>query len=395
MIGRVLIAGGGIAGLALATALRHRGVDAVVAEHASAPGRSGAGLVLAPNAMKALHAIEPGLAAAVRATGRPSGVRGSTGHRTPFLDARGRELGRVSFDGFEERWGQPAVAILRAGLHAVLLGAAEAAGAEIVTGFTAQRYTGHGSSVELVASDGRRLRGDALVGADGLRSAVRRDLLGPGEPRYRGITAVRGTGAAPRAHPDGFIAYGKGIVVFAAGIGDGRVYWVASMAARRGEWPRRPATEALRLVRDRLGTWAPAVRQVVATAGEADCVVTDVFDRPPSRVWHRGRVTLAGDAIHPMVYTLGQGAGMALEDAAVLGVRLSTDDTAESALAGYSAERTARTAKVVRQSRMLGRVAHVRSPAGTALRDAVLRIVTRATGDDRQNAALFGWSPPG
>ncbi|MEU5264616.1 FAD-dependent monooxygenase [Amycolatopsis sp. NPDC021455] len=394
MIGRVLIAGGGIAGLALATALRHRGLDAVVAEHTSAPARSGAGLVLAPNAMKALHSIEPGLAAAVRAAGRPSGVRGSTGHRTPFLDARGRELGRVSFDGFEERWGQPAVAILRADLHAVLLDAAKAAGAELVPGFTAQRYSGDSASIELVASDGRGLRGDVLVGADGLRSAVRRSLVGPGEPRYRGITAVRGTGVAPEAHPDGFIAYGRGIVVFAAGVGDGRVYWVASMAARRGEWPRRPAAEALRLVRDRLCTWDPAVRQVVATAGDAGCVVTDVFDRPPSRTWHRGRVALVGDAIHPMVYTLGQGAGMALEDAAVLGVRLSTAETWESALAGYAAERSARAAKVARQSRMLGRVAHVRSPSGAALRDAVLRIVTRTTGGGRQNAALFGWSPP-
>lgn len=391
----MLVAGGGITGLALGIALRHRGVAAVVVERSAGPDLTGGGLVLAPNAVKALAAVAPGLPDRVRAAGQAAGGRGAGRHRSAFLDERGHLLGSVSFDGYENRWGAPAVAIRRADLHVLLREAADEAGVEVVGGFAAARYLDRGSHVTLVSATGDERRGDVLVGADGINSAVRTQLLGDGDPRYRGFTAVRGIGPAPAAHPDGFIAYGRGIVLFTAAIGGGDVYWVASMTAPRGVWPRRPVDEALAQVLDRTSAWRPDLRRVIASADAAGCVVHDVFDRPPPRVWHRGRVVLAGDAAHPMVYTLGQGAGMALEDVAVLGARLAEAGAdPRTALRRYAAERGPRVRKVVRRSRLLGRIAHVRSPVLVGARRAILTAVTRGTDAGGQNADLFGWAPP-
>ncbi|MET7459356.1 FAD-dependent monooxygenase, partial [Nonomuraea sp. NPDC005501] len=330
--------------------------------------------------------------------------RGAPPHRSAFLDERGRLLGSVSFDGYEDRYGMPAVTILRAGLHALLWEAAADAGVELAGGRAAARYLDHGSHVELVTDAGEVLRGDLLVGADGVNSAVRARLLGDGEPRYRGFTAVRGIGPAPAAHPDGFIAYGRGLVLFAAALGGGDLYWVASMTAPRGVWPRRPVAEALAHVIERTSSWHPDLRKVPASADPAGCVVHDVFDRPPPRTWSRGRVVLAGDAAHPMVYTLGQGAGMALEDAAVLAAALTATGTAtpdgtdgagvERALRRYAAERGPRVRRIVRQSRLLGRVGHVRSPLLVAIRRAILIATTRGDGAGEQSADVFGWTPP-
>ncbi|MBP2702978.1 FAD-dependent monooxygenase [Microbispora sp. RL4-1S] len=394
--GRILVAGGGLTGLALGIALRHRGFAPVVLERSAGPDRAGGGLVLAPNALKALAAIAPGLAGRVRAAGHAAGERGAAPHRSVFLDERGRVLGSVSFDGYEDRWGMPAVTLLRSDLHALLWDAAEDAGVEIARGFAADRYADDGAHVDLVSRTGEVRRGDVLVGADGANSAVRAQLLGDGPPRYRGFSAVRGVGPAPGAYRDGFIAYGRGVVLFAAAIGGGDLYWVASMTAPRGDLPRRPVEEALAEVIERTRAWHPDLRKVPASADPARCAVHDVCDRPPPRTWHRGRVALAGDAAHPMVYTLGQGAGMALEDASVLAAALDATGAAEveRRLRGYAAERGPRVRPVVRMSRMLGQIAHVRSPLTAAVRDAVLRATTRGTDGGGQNAGLFGWTPP-
>ncbi|MFC5818562.1 FAD-dependent monooxygenase [Nonomuraea harbinensis] len=396
--GRILVAGGGIAGLALGIALRHRGLDAVVLERSAEPERAGGGLVLAPNAVKALAAIAPDLARRVREAGHPAGARGSAPHRSAFLDHRGRVLGWVSFDGYEDRWGMPSVTVLRADLHRLLRDEAQAAGAELVEGRAATRYLHGDSGVGLVTGTEEVLSGDVLVGADGIHSAVRAQLLGDGPPRYRGFTAVRGIGPAPAAYPDGFIAYGRGLVLFTAAIGGGELYWVASMTAPRGVMPSLPVAEALSRVHERVGGWHPDLRKVTTSADPAGCVAHDVFDRPPPRTWARGRVVLAGDAAHPMVYTLGQGAGMALEDAVVLAGVLAggvaTTAAVEAALRRYAAERGPRVRKVVRQSRMLGRVAHVRSPLLAVIRDAMLRAMTRGGDGGGQSSDLFGWAPP-
>ncbi len=391
----VLIAGGGIGGLALAIALRHRGVPVVVLERAREFTETGSGVVLASNGMTALAAIDPALADAVREAGQVFGARGRTGHLSPFTTSAGRLLSQTSFDGAEERWGAPLVSIRRARLHAVLSRFAAASDVELWTGQAVTGWSDSADGVDAALADGASVRGSVLVGADGLRSVVRRQLLEDGPPRYRGISAVRGIGPASARWPDGFIAYGRGLILFAAAVGAGQVYWVASIRAPEGRWPARgPAAAHAELMR-RLADWDPELTGVVAAADLDGVVLTDVYDRNPVRRWSRGRVVLVGDAAHPMVYTMGQGANVALEDAATLAVRLDPagGPVTPDVLERFVAERADRAARIVRQSRLFGRIGHVRNPVAVRLRDAMMR---RMGGGDQEeaNGALMRWQPP-
>ncbi|HXV91988.1 MAG TPA: FAD-dependent monooxygenase [Pseudonocardia sp.] len=395
MIGPVVVAGGGIGGLALGIALRRHGVEVTVVERATEFGEVGSGVVLAPNAMSALTALGGEVATRVRAEGSALGTWGATGHCSPFVTAAGRQLAGVSFDRTEERWGVPVVSMLRARLQRVLLDEARACGVGLRTGTAVTGYTDHGAHVELLLAEGEPVTGDLLVGADGLRSAVRRQLLADGEPSYRGYSAVRGTGPAPDAYPDGFIAYGRGLILFASPIGGGELYWAASIASPAGVWPAKDRQTAHHDLLELLAGWDTELASVVGKADPAAYVLTDIADRDPVPSWHRGRVVLLGDAAHPMVYTMGQGAGTTLEDAVVLAHHLVTADGLDAALGRYEAERTVRTARIQKQSRMLGRIGHVKGRPAVWLRDRMMALMDRVGGDpEKQDAEVFGWRPP-
>jgi len=174
-----------------------------------------------------------------------------------------------------------------------------------------------------------------------------------------------------------------------------QVYSAASIRAREGRWPGLGPTAAhAELMRRRAG-WDPGLTAVVATADVDDLVLTDVYDRNPVRHWSRGRVVLIGNAAHPMVYTMGHGANVALEDAATLAVRLdpAAGPVTPDVLERFVAEREGRAAKIVRQSRLFGRIGHVRNPLAVRLRDMMM---SRMGGGDQEeaNAALMRWRPP-
>lgn len=385
----VAIAGGGIGGLALAHALASAGVDVTVLERDEQPSTTGSGLVLAPNGVKALAAIDTGLVDALREAGSVAGATGTSGHRSGFITARGETLAEVSFDGFEADFGAPAVSVRRASLHAILLAGARQAGARIVHGAKVARVEDGG----LALSDGSTVRADVLAGADGLRSRVRAWLLDDGAPSYRGYSAVRGIGPAVDGYPHGFIAYGRGLIVFASPVDDEHVYWVASIVSPPKLWPDKDPEQRRTDLLAAMEDWAPALRGLVQNSPIDEDVVTDVFDRRPTSCWHRGRTVLLGDAAHPMTYTMGQGANMALEDAAVLAHALLEGDAPCGALSAYVAERAPRTARVVKQSRLFGTIGHAKGRLTAWLRDTMMRRM--AGGDDsKANAALFGWTPP-
>jgi 2-polyprenyl-6-methoxyphenol hydroxylase-like FAD-dependent oxidoreductase len=281
------------------------------------------------------------------------------------------------------------VSLRRAALHAVLADHAARAGATVRTGRAVTGWTDRGAAVTVDGVDA-----DLLVGADGLRSAVRRQLLGDGEPRYRGYTSVRGTGPRPPAHPHGFIAHGRGLILFTAPVDAEHVYWVASIAAPEGRWPAKDRATAHRDLLDALRGWHPDLVAPVAAADPGQLVLTDIHDRDPVPDWHRGRVVLLGDAAHPMSYTLGQGANQALEDAVTLAHHLAHGPGPDAALAAYAAARVPRTAEVVRTSRTMGAVGHARHPLTAWARDRVMGLVGRVGDQDRRNAGLFGWQPP-
>ncbi|CAM2825307.1 FAD-dependent monooxygenase [Streptomyces albus] len=351
----VTIAGGGIGGLALGVALRRSGLPVTVVERAAAVKDAGAGLVLYPNALHALERIDGALAGAVRAAGHvpePDEVR-------PVLDTAGSVVSTDPVGELAARFGAPQVSLLRTTLQSLLLRHAVDAGVRILHGTSVTGCTDRGDEVEAALSGGDTLTGAALIGADGLHSVVRRCLLGQEPPRYCGYTTLRGRSPAPREYPHGFIVTGVGVGVFAAPIGPGRLYWTAKVAAPAGTWPAKPPGRAWADLLALMADWHPALVDVVRrTDPDAPVVVTDINDRVPVTGWSRGRVGLLGDAAHPMSPGAGQGAGMALEDAAVLGDLLGPGADVPEALRRYAGRRAPRTAAVVRLSRLRDHVVH-------------------------------------
>ena len=362
---KAIVVGAGIGGLSAAIALRKAGIETVVFERARELKEIGAGLSLVANATGALN--ELGLAGALRGLGEPVG-------RAEIRTWRGEILSAIPVSQLDEKVGARSVAVHRADLQAVLL---RELGEDVVwPGAECVGFEQNGAGVRAFFNGGREEHCDVLIGADGLRSAVRARLLGDGGPRYAGYTAWRAV-VTPRQDlfpPDiTFEYWGTGTRCLCAHVGGGRVYWAVSTNAPEGEKDAKGATKGalLRLLRG----WHGPVPALIETTEESAILRTDIYDRdPPRKRWGEGRVTLLGDAAHPMTPDLGQGACQAIEDAVALARCLGRQETgAAAALALYEARRIRRTAWIVRGSRRTGRIAQMQNPLACRLRNAALR----------------------
>ncbi len=358
-----IVVGGGIGGLSAAIALRRVGVEAVVLERAAEMREIGAGISLWANAMKALKKL--GLYDAVRAAGK-GGIGGTV--RLPG----GERLSGIPAEELEGRFGE-SVVLTRPDLQRALLAALDGAGGELRLGAECLGFRQDGSGVVVELRGRREERCDLLVGADGLHSAVRAGLFGEQKPRYAGFTAWRGLADLGEGRDDaGFEAWGRGRIFGLVSLGGCSFYWYATKNAPEGQGdaPGGRKAEILEL----FGGWHEPVPSVVRATEEEDILRNDVYDREPLRRWGEGRVTLLGDAAHPMTPNLGQGACQAIEDAVVLAgcVREMRDDVA-GALRLYEGRRKRRTALVARRSRMLSRAGQLENALLRALRDRAVR----------------------
>jgi 2-polyprenyl-6-methoxyphenol hydroxylase-like FAD-dependent oxidoreductase len=287
---------------------------------------------------------------------------------------RGRLLIRTDFGKLSERLGVPSIGIHRADLQAKL---ADSFGREhIHLGMTCVGYNKDEKGAAALFAEGDEIRGQILIGADGLKSLVRNQLLGPEQPRYAGYTAWRGVGLIDRPEvPLGatVVAIGRGSQVGILPIGGGRTYWFASANVP----PDQPAgveghkTDLLNRFRD----WWPAFPAVVEATPDSAIIRNDIFDRPPVRRWTDGRVTLLGDAAHPTTPNLGQGACQAIESAFVLAKCLREAETAEAGLLAYEASRFDRTAAITNESWSLGRIFAYENPLKCWFRDRMFGLL--------------------
>jgi 2-polyprenyl-6-methoxyphenol hydroxylase-like FAD-dependent oxidoreductase len=232
--------------------------------------------------------------------------------------------------------------------------------------------------------DGREERGTLLIGADGSRSVVRERLLGPSELRYGGYTTWRSItpfpdSPIPEASP--VQSHGHGLV-FGMYPVPGRVTWFATANRQAGVGDAPGGRQAE--LRELFSDFQDPVRRVIEASSPDAIDHQDVFDRAPVQRWSSARVTLLGDAAHPTTPSLGQGAGMALEDGAVLarglasGGRLSDESAIGRVLSEYERLRVKRTGMLVRVSRLNAHLISVRAPAGVLARDTALSLVPRA-----------------
>jgi salicylate hydroxylase len=390
----VLIAGGGIGGLALALALAHHGRRSVVLERQETPAAAGAGIQLGPNGVRALRWL--GVAAALEPqVGAPEAIAVRAG-------ASGRHLARLPLGPWiAERHGAPYWAMHRGDLYGALLAAARAHPLiDMRSGFEVAAVEAQAGQAAARDAGGRSLTGPVLVGADGLWSAVRRALLPESAPRPAGAIAMRTV--APAAAAEALDAACVGLWLSPAvhvvhyPVRRGREIAVVVIAreadARHGRgWDAQ--VDAAR-VRRRLAPFHSSLAGILApAAGEPwHWRQWTLHTLPSLPAWTHGRVVLLGDAAHPMLPYLAQGGALALEDAIVLAGCIHAAAEPEAALARFEALRTARARRVQAASLRQGRIYHLPPPLSWA-RDAALALAPGhwlMAGYDW----LYAWQPP-
>jgi 2-polyprenyl-6-methoxyphenol hydroxylase-like FAD-dependent oxidoreductase len=362
---RALIAGGGIGGLTAARALRLQGHDAQVFERVDELRKVqvGAGLHLWPNAMNALRHV--GLAEQARAMG-------TVMERMEVCSWRGPVLSVTPLDYLERTFGAPGIGVSRLEFHPLLAEALEDGVLQLGAEVTSFEQDEEG--VTLRFADGREERGDVLIGADGITSVVRAQLLGPAPPRYAGYTIWRALidFAHDRAPSGTFrITWGRGLRFVFYHVAGGLLYWSAIANAPEGE--RDPEGRTRTALLARFAGWPEPTTAIIEATPEAAIRRQDIYDRPPVRRWGEGRVTLLGDAAHPLTFNVGQGACTAIEDGVIVARCLAEERDVPSALRSYEARRMDRTANMVNRAWRLGKLGGWENPLACWLREQLMK----------------------
>ncbi|MDP4302186.1 3-hydroxybenzoate 6-monooxygenase [Leptothrix discophora] len=384
--GPVLVAGGGIGGIAAALALTRQGFDVQVLEQAPQLGEIGAGIQLGPNAFSAFDALGVGPQARSRAV------------YTDFMvmhDAVDEyQVGKIpTGEAFLKRFGNPYAVIHRADVHLSLLEGAQASDRiQVRTSTQVQSVEQDESGVTVIDQHGERHRGIALIGADGVKSAVRRQYVGD-EARVSGHVVYRAV--VDKAD------FPEDLRWNAASIWVGPNCHLVHYPLRGGEQYNVVVTFHSRQVeqwsvtegsREEVQSYftgiSPRARQLIDLPKSWKRWAT--ADREPIGQWTYGRATLLGDAAHPTLQYLAQGACMALEDAVTLGeaLRVRGNDFAQ-AFDLYQRSRVARTARIVLSAREMGRIFHAKGVERLVRND-----LWRGRSADRFYDAmewLYGW----
>ncbi|QBF33874.1 3-hydroxybenzoate 6-monooxygenase [Thalassococcus sp. S3] len=365
----VVIAGGGIGGLAAAIGLAQKGVASTVLEKAPALGEIGAGIQLGPNAFHAFDTLGVGDAAREMAVYIDS---------LRLMDAlSGQEITRIPLgDGFRARFGNPYAVVHRGELHGVFLRACEAHPlVSLRTDAGVAGYEQDAASATAILQDGTRVTGDALIGADGLWSNIRTRLVGDGAPRVSGHTTYRSV--IPTADMPEDLRWNAATLwagpkchIVHYPLSGGETFNLVVTYHNDAPEPVAGKPVSHDEVRKGFEHVSPKARQIIDRG--RDWKLWVLCDRDPVMGWVDQRVALLGDAAHPMMQYLAQGACMAMEDAVCLAHEVSQADDITTALNTYQEKRRLRTARVQLQSRLIGE--HVYHPDGAhaALRNAVM-----------------------
>lgn len=387
--GTAIVVGAGVGGLTAAAALRRRGWRVDVYERTPRLEPVGAGIALAPNAVKALDSL--GFRDWID---RAAVIQGSGGVRRPD----GRWLARTDLGAVARHFGRPLVVVPRSDLIEALCSRLPQAALHLGTP-VGEVVAGDETHPARVRTERGEQSADLVVAADGIRSTIRASLLRthPG-PMYAGFTAWRMIVEEGAEKTEPSETWGRGAVFGIVPLPGGRLYCYATANLAEGT-KFEDEHEALL---ERFAGWHAPIPDLIRRTPREALLRNDIYwlDKPlPS--YHAGRIAFVGDAAHAMTPNLGQGGCQAIEDAVVLAHELEEEDDGgfldvAAALNAYTEVRRARTVGIARRSARAGRLQQMRSPLGIAVRDAAVGAAGHLGSGLllRQMASVANWNPP-
>ncbi|MCY3941151.1 MAG: FAD-dependent monooxygenase [Gammaproteobacteria bacterium] len=337
----VLIVGGGIGGLAAAVALRRAGINARVFERAREIREVGAGVTIWSNAIMALQSL--GLGKQVRSLG-------SEMLRINVLSAKGKLISSIDVEAISRACGAPSLALHRADLQRILLEALDTD--QVHTAKECVGVTQDQNGVTLRFADGTEAAGEIAIGADGVRSVVRSSLFGSQKLRSARYYCYRGMAATPRVTKHEVLSVllpGIQLGVFPE-VRPGEAYWFLCRNKPFDATLADVEYDHMAFLRSVSREFPAELGAMIVGTDPERILVDEVLDRPPDKHWGHGRVSLIGDAAHPMAPTFGPGACMAIEDAVILADSLRRAMDPGSGLRDYENRRRRRTAAITRLS---------------------------------------------
>ena len=370
----IVIAGGGIGGLATALGLAQKGFASIVLERSPELAEIGAGIQLGPNAFHAFDYLGVGDAARAMAVYID---------KLRLMDAMsGDEIMHIPLDeAFRARFKNPYAVVHRGDLYRVFLKACQ--DSDLITLRTNAEVVGYeqdGTSATALLADGERVTGRAVIGADGLRSNVRKQLVGDGEPRVSGHTTYRSVIPTDQMPEDlrwnaAALWAGPKCHIVHYPLSDWKCFNLVVTYHNDAPEPVAGKPVPVEEVRRGFEHIHERPRQIIEKGQNWKLWV--LCDRDPVQTWVDGRVALLGDAAHPMLQYFAQGACMAMEDAVCLSGEMErTGGDIERALPAYQEKRVVRTARVQLQSRWIGENIYHPAGAHAELRNTIMRAKT-------------------
>lgn len=362
---KALIVGGGIGGLCAAVALQKKGIEVLVFEQAPELKEVGAGLSIAPNGMQVLKRLE--LVEEIIS-------KGITIDSASITDSRGKSISTVDNTVFKRKFGYAPVAIHRFTLQHILL--KQLPEHQVLAGKKFARYQETENGIEAHFEDGSVYQGDFLIGADGIKSGVRKQLLGEVQLRYSGQTCWRGIAemTLPTDEKNTF----QEIWMNRAGlrsayvqINDHQVYWYVTICSAPGghEESDKTKTYLKELTKD----VASRIHEVIDHTNDTLIIRNDLNDFLPMETWSKGKVVLIGDAAHATTPNLGQGANQAMESAYYLAECLAGSLGIQAAFLQYQNTRKPKAHLVTKRSWQFGKISNFSSPFMMALVKTLVR----------------------